>query len=57
MLFEAGSEVERDRLAYALKLAVARLGSKIIVGDAGVFDEFFVTGNGVPGEAPVWTRA
>jgi len=41
MLFEAGSEVERDRLAYALKLAVARLGSKIIVGDAGVFDEFF----------------
>jgi hypothetical protein len=29
---------------------------KIIVEDPAVFDEFFSTGNDVPGEAPVWVK-
>ena len=40
-LFEAFSEKERDRFVQGLKLVVARLASKIIVGDEDVFDEFF----------------
>jgi len=40
-LFEAFSEKERDRFVQGLKLVVARLASKIIVGDENVFDEFF----------------
>ena len=56
IMFEAGSESERNRLVHSLKLTVARLGSKIIVEDPAVFDEFFSTGNDVPGEAPVWVK-
>jgi len=40
-LFECTSEQERDRFVHGLKLLVARLASKIIVGDEKVFDEFF----------------
>jgi len=36
-----------------MKLCVARLGSKLIVGDPSFFDEYFVTCADVgPGEAP-----
>ncbi len=41
--FEAASEEERNRIVYAIKLVIARLASKIIVGDKDVFDEFFMT--------------
>jgi len=40
-LFEAATEMERNRFVLGLKLVVARLASKIIVGDKGVFDDFF----------------
>lgn len=40
-LFEVFSEKERNRFVQGLKLVVARLASKIIVGDEDVFDEFF----------------
>lgn len=54
LVFEASSERERDRLVSGLKVAVARLGSKIITEDEGVFVEFFVT----PGdEASPWGHA
>ena len=39
--FETARKDECDRFIYGLKLAVARLASRIIVGDDGVFDEFF----------------
>jgi hypothetical protein len=57
MLFEASSEMERDRLCRDLKLVVARLGSKIILEDETLFDEFFVVDTPVPGEAPHWAKA
>jgi len=40
-LFEAKNEEGRKRFVFAMKLMVARLASKIIVGDKDVFDEFF----------------
>jgi len=40
-LFEALKEDLRDRFVQGLKLVVARLASKIIVGDEDVFEEFF----------------
>ena len=57
-LFESKSVESKIRFVNGLKLAVARLGSRIIVGDHGVFDEFFETSSNdsfnanVPGEAP-----
>jgi len=53
MLFEAESTAQRDWFIDALKILVARLGSKIIVGDRNVLSEFFTpAGYAVPGEAP-----
>mmetsp|Transcript_4818 Transcript_4818/g.9188 ORF Transcript_4818/g.9188 Transcript_4818/m.9188 type:complete len:579 (+) Transcript_4818:449-2185(+) len=40
-LFEAKSTDERNRFLFVMKLMVARLASKIIVGDSDVFSEFF----------------
>lgn len=40
-LFECTSHQERDKFVHGMKLIVARLASKIIVGDENVFDEFF----------------
>lgn len=40
-LFETKNHKERDRFLFAFKLMIARLASKIIVGDSDVFDEFF----------------
>lgn len=51
-LFEAKSADERERVVRLLKLVVARLGSKLIVGDQSFFEEFFVTMPDGPGEAP-----
>lgn len=53
MLFEASTEKERDRLCRDLKLVVARLGSKIIMEDDQLFEEFFVVDEVVPGRAPI----
>jgi hypothetical protein len=39
--FEAATQDERDKFVFAFKVMVARLASKIIVGDKDVFDEFF----------------
>lgn len=52
MLFEAETVEERNSIIHDLKLLVARLGSKIIVGDRGVLNEFFSPAGSVPGEAP-----
>mmetsp|Transcript_16402 Transcript_16402/g.24620 ORF Transcript_16402/g.24620 Transcript_16402/m.24620 type:complete len:582 (+) Transcript_16402:142-1887(+) len=52
MLFEAETVEERNEIIHDLKLLVARLGSKIIVGDRGVLNEFFSPAGSVPGEAP-----
>ena len=40
-LFETATKDERDKFLFVFKLMVARLASKIIVGDKDVFDEFF----------------
>jgi hypothetical protein len=40
-LFETATRDERDNFLFSFKLMVARLASKIIVGDKDVFDEFF----------------
>lgn len=57
IMFETSSESERDRIVNTLKLAVARLASKVIVQDDGVLDEFFTPFvTAVPGEAPRWTQ-
>lgn len=40
-LFETATKDERDKFVFAFKLMVARLASKIIVGDKDVFEEFF----------------
>lgn len=58
MLFEASSESERNRFVHGLKLLVARFGSKIIVEEHSVFEEFFtLAASEVPGKSPVnaWT--
>jgi hypothetical protein len=53
MIFEARDEAERDDIIEGLKLVVARLGSKIIVGDSTVLSEFFSPlGASVPGSIP-----
>mmetsp|Transcript_22366 Transcript_22366/g.53009 ORF Transcript_22366/g.53009 Transcript_22366/m.53009 type:complete len:842 (+) Transcript_22366:487-3012(+) len=58
LLFEASCQQERDALVQGLKGLVARLASKIIVGDERVFDEYFTPfGAVVPGEAPEWARS
>ena len=58
LLFEASCQKERDALVKGLKGLVARLASKIIVGDERVFDEYFTPfGSVVPGEAPEWARS
>ena len=57
-VFESKSVEAKIKFVNGLKLAVARLGSRIIVGDHGVFDEFFEMSSNdsynanVPGEAP-----
>lgn len=40
-LFETATKDERTKFLFVFKLMVARLASKIIVGDKDVFDEFF----------------
>jgi len=40
-MFEAKNTEERNRFLFAMKLMIARLASKIIVGDRDVFTEFF----------------
>lgn len=58
LLFEASCQEERDALVQGLKGLVARLASKIIVGDERVFDEYFTPfGASVPGEAPEWATS
>ncbi len=53
LIFEARDEAERDDIVEGLKLLVARLGSKIIMGDGRVLDEFFSPmGASVPGRIP-----
>jgi len=57
MLFEAENTSQRDWFIDALKILVATLWSKIIVGDRDVLNEFFTaTGYAVPGEAPAIFR-
>jgi hypothetical protein len=57
MMFEASCESERDRIVHRMKLLVARFGSKVIVRDLSVMDEFFTSfEKAVPGEAPRWTQ-
>ena len=57
LLFQAESESERDRIVHGLKLVVARLGSKIVVGDGTVIEEFFTPfGLSVPGYKPAWAQ-
>lgn len=53
MMFEACSESERDGISRDLKLVVARLGSKIIMNDPCLFEEFFVDGM-IPDEEASW---
>ena len=45
-LFEAQTTEECDRLVYGLKIVIARLASKIIIGDDNVFGEFFTSFKG-----------
>ncbi len=52
MIFEAETIAQRDEIIHGLKVLVARLGSKIIVGDRDVLHEFFSPIGTVPGEAP-----
>uniref|UniRef100_A0A7S1FYE1 Uncharacterized protein n=2 Tax=Corethron hystrix TaxID=216773 RepID=A0A7S1FYE1_9STRA len=57
-MFEARSEEEKQRIIHGLKLVVARLASKLIVGDEDVYDEFFTPGGSeVAGEPPDWARS
>jgi len=51
VLLEAGSPAERDKLVRLLKLAVARLGSKLVTGDFAL-DEYFAFMEHGPGEEP-----
>jgi len=53
LIFEAESTADRDNFIGGLKVLVARLGSKIIVGDKDVLEEFFTPASSeVPGTAP-----
>ncbi len=49
MVFEARDEKERDAMINGMKMAVARLSSKIIVGDCSVLGEFYSPYGSVPG--------
>ena len=52
-LFQAKDELDRNRIILGLKITISRLGSKIIMGDPNVFEEFFTPkGNEVPGDMP-----
>ena len=52
-MFEAVSQVEKEKLVTGLKLSIARLGSKIVMGDESVFEEFFSPfGDVDPGKPP-----
>jgi len=51
MLFEASNEGERNRIVHGLKIIVAKLGSKIIVNDDSVFDDFFTSASCPAGES------
>lgn len=53
ILFEAETTKQRDHFVKGLKILVARLGSKIIVGDKNILEEFFTPSSSqVPGHAP-----
>jgi hypothetical protein len=53
LLFQAQNAVEKAHVIYALKLAVARLASLLIVRDSAAIDEFFEPiDSSVPGAAP-----
>lgn len=54
VLFEALTEIERDRIVYGLKLSIARLASLLMLRDIRAADEFFGANSMVPGEAPAW---
>ena len=55
LLFETKSKSERERIVRTFKLLVARLGSKLIVGDQSFFDEYFISSTeSGPGEVPYW---
>lgn len=55
LVFEAVCETERDDIVDGLKMMVARLGSKILVGDGQVLNEFFTPmGASVPGDVPAF---
>jgi len=55
-LFQAETVAQRDRLVHGLKLVVARLASRLIVGDRHVYREFFTPfTDRVPGQAPKWS--
>lgn len=41
LMFEAQSDAEKNWIVNGLKLMVARLGSKLLVEDHSVFDEYF----------------
>ena len=57
-VFEAQSEIDRDRIIDGLKLLVSRLASMIIVGNNDVFNEFFNPRGSVPGAAPsLWNTS
>ena len=56
-MFQAQTVEERDRIVYGLKLVIARLASLLMLRDARAAEEFFgAISNGVPGEAPSWTK-
>ena len=55
MVFEAVCESERDDIVDGLQMMVARLGSKSLVGDGQVLNEFFTPiGASVPGNIPTF---
>lgn len=55
IVLEARSPGEKHRIMKSLKLVISRLASMLIVSDAAMVDEFFLTtdSNG-PGEEPKW---
>jgi hypothetical protein len=54
LIFEAETTAERDNFIEGLKVLIARLGSKIIVGEKDVLEEFFTPASSeVPGTAPL----
>lgn len=52
-MFETLSQVEKDKIIAGLKLTIARLGSKIVMEDESILDEFFSPfANVDPGRPP-----